>query len=98
MASEWIEQVPEDVKQDRLQRINRLANLHAQERSDRFLHRVVTVLVENVSHKNPALVFGRTEHGRLSYFEGNLDSLKGRFVSVKISQAKHYTLYGNLIQ
>jgi Radical SAM superfamily len=42
-AADWAGQLPEDVKQDRLQRINRLASTHALARTQRFVGRVQEV-------------------------------------------------------
>ena len=69
-AAAWPSQLPEDVKQDRLQRINRLASLHALERTSRFVGRVQDVLVEEINVKNPSQLVGRNPHSRLVYFEG----------------------------
>ncbi len=93
-AAHWDGQIEDSVKQDRLQRINKLANEHAFERSQRFLGRVETVLVEDINLKNTNQVFGRTAHSRLCYFDGSFKELKGKFVKVKITDAKLYTLYG----
>lgn len=55
-ASHWDNQLSEEVKQDRLQRINRLGSVHALERSMRFVGRVQPILVENISQKDPSHV------------------------------------------
>lgn len=95
-AALWKNQVPEEVKQDRLQRINRLGALHAMERSLRFVGRVQEVLVEDIDLKNPRQVIGRNSHTRLVYFEGNYSELKGKIVKVLITEAKAYSLIGKL--
>jgi tRNA-2-methylthio-N6-dimethylallyladenosine synthase len=97
-AAEWDNQLSEEVKQDRLQRINRLATTHAFERSKRFEGRIQDVLVEDVSLKNPAQVFGRNPHNRLVYFDGSLADLKGQIVQVEITEARPYSLVGRLIK
>jgi tRNA-2-methylthio-N6-dimethylallyladenosine synthase len=97
-SATWAEQVEETVKQDRLQRINKLANEHAYERSQRFLNRVEEVLVEDINVKNIRQVYGRTGHGRLCYFDGDYEILKGQFVHVNITDARMYTLYGHVIK
>lgn len=96
-AAVWDAQVDDDIKQDRLQRINQLANKHAFERSQRFLGRVETVLVENINLKNTNQVYGRTGHSRLCYFDGDYNELKGKFVKVLITEAKIYTLFGQSV-
>eukprot|EP01041_Mallomonas_annulata_P008202 gene8202-16868_t len=87
-------QLSEEVKQDRLQRINRLANEHAQRRSERFLGRTQEVLVEDVNPKRPSQVMGRNEHNRLVFFDGDISRLKGKFVPVHMLEARQYSLTG----
>ena len=62
-AATWDNQVTEEIKSDRLQRINRLNLKHAEERRARMVGRTVEVLVEGRNVKRPSQVFGRTEHG-----------------------------------
>jgi tRNA-2-methylthio-N6-dimethylallyladenosine synthase len=101
-AADWEEQpelklrVEEEVKQQRLQRINALGEAHALERSRRFLGRVMPILVEDVSPKNPLLCVGRNPHSRLTYFPGDFSKLKGKVVDVEITEAKAYSLVGRL--
>jgi len=96
-AAIWENQIPEDVKQDRLQRINRLGAEHALERSTRFVGRIEEVLVEDVNIKNPRQVYGRIPHGRLIYFDGSLQELKGKIVKVLVTEAKAYSLLGEIV-
>ena len=55
-AAAWENQISEEVKADRLQRVNRLAKTHALERSERYLGREVEVLVEERNVKQPEQV------------------------------------------
>jgi tRNA-2-methylthio-N6-dimethylallyladenosine synthase len=89
--------VDEAVKQSRLQRINALGETHALNRSRRFLGRVLPVLVEDVSLKNPRLCVGRIPHSRLCYFEGEFSELKGQVVDVEITEAKAFSLVGRRV-
>lgn len=95
-AAEWATQVPDEERQSRLQRINRLANVHALERSERFLHRTMDVLVEEVNVKRPSQVVGRNPHNRLVFFEGSIEQLKGKIVPVTITEARPYSLTGTM--
>eukprot|EP00596_Hydrurales_sp_CCMP1899_P003871 CAMPEP_0119044434 /NCGR_PEP_ID=MMETSP1177-20130426/31420_1 /TAXON_ID=2985 /ORGANISM="Ochromonas sp, Strain CCMP1899" /LENGTH=454 /DNA_ID=CAMNT_0007014527 /DNA_START=628 /DNA_END=1992 /DNA_ORIENTATION=- len=95
-AAEWGNQLPEDVKQDRLQRINRLGVQHAMERSLRFVGRIQEILVEEINVKNPLQLVGRNEHSRLVYFDGNYNELKGKIVPVLITEARAYSLTGEV--
>jgi tRNA-2-methylthio-N6-dimethylallyladenosine synthase len=96
-AALWENQVPEHVKSERLQRVQALATQHGLERSERYMGRVVPVLVEDANPRNPDQVMGRTRQGRQVYFDGNLDTLKGTLVNVRVTQARTWSLMGELI-
>ena len=95
-AATWENQLDEDVKQDRLHRINELNAKHAQERRARMMDRVVEVLVEERNVKKPTQVMGRTTHGYIVYFDGDIDELRGKLVNVKIDQCQRYYLAGKI--
>ena len=95
-AATWENQLPEDVKQDRLHRINELNAQHATERRARMMDRVVEVLVEERNVKKPTQVMGRTTHGYIVYFDGDIDELRGKLVNVKIDQCQRYYLAGKI--
>lgn len=89
--------VSEEVKADRLQRLNRLVGVKAEERSQRYLGRSEEVLVEDLNPKNPAQVMGRTRGNRLTFLDGNIDELKGKLVKVKITEVRPFSLTGNML-
>lgn len=93
-AATWENQLDEDVKQDRLQRINELVIKHATERRARMMDRVVEVLVEERNVKVPTQVMGRTTHGYIVYFDGDIDELRGQLVNVKIDKCERFYLAG----
>jgi len=96
-SADWTNQVSEQTKRYRLEKLNRLANDHALERSQRFLGRILQVLVEDINIKRPSQVVGRNEHSRLVFFEGDFSSLKGKIVDVEITEARAYSLSGQLV-
>ena len=61
-AATWTDQIPDEIKRDRLQRINVLVKEHAKERRSRLLDKTVEVLVEERNIKVPTQVTGRTRH------------------------------------
>jgi tRNA-2-methylthio-N6-dimethylallyladenosine synthase len=98
-AALFEDQIPEDVKAIRLQQVQELATKHGLERSQRYLHRVEDVLVEDVNPRNPSTqVMGRTRQGRQVYFDGNINELKGRTVPVRITDARTWSLMGELVK
>ena len=96
-AAIWEGQLSEEVKSDRLQRINRAVAQSAAERSQRYLGRVEEVLVETVNPKRPDQVSGRTRTGRLVFFDGDIQQLRGQLVTVRIGEARAFSLTGDRI-
>ena len=96
-AAAWEDQVPEDVKQDRLQRINLLVKAHSRERRARMIGRTVEVLVEERNVRKPTQVMGRTTHGYIVYCEGDIEELRGELVNVKIESGASFYLAGTRV-
>jgi tRNA-2-methylthio-N6-dimethylallyladenosine synthase len=93
-AAEWDRQVAEEISLDRLQRINHLVSQTAMARSGRYLDRVESVLVEDRNTKNPDQVLGRTRGNRLTFFDGDIEALRGKVVPVKITETRAFSLTG----
>ncbi|MEO1671658.1 MAG: tRNA (N6-isopentenyl adenosine(37)-C2)-methylthiotransferase MiaB [Cyanobacteria bacterium J06631_2] len=96
-AALWDHQLSEAEKSDRLQRLNRMVTVTAEDRSRRYLGREVEVLVEAQNTKIPTQVLGRTRTNRLTFFPGNIAELKGKTVKVKISEARAFSITGELV-
>ncbi len=96
-AALWQHQIAEEVKSDRLQRLNHLVSIQAAERSQRYQGRIEEVLVEEQNPKDPTQVMGRTRGNRLTYFPGKLDELKGKLVPVKITTVRAFSITGELV-
>ena len=93
-AAFWENQLDEETKSDRLQRLNHLVGLSAAQRSQRYAGRTEQVLVEDQNPKDPNQVMGRTDGNRLTFFEGDITALKGTIVSVRITEVRPFSLTG----
>jgi tRNA-2-methylthio-N6-dimethylallyladenosine synthase len=93
-AAHWPDQLSEEVKVDRLQRVNRLGRDIATQRSARYLGRTEEILVEAQNPKNPSQVLGRTRGNRLTFFAGDILQLQGRTIPVQITEVRPYSLTG----
>lgn len=93
-AALWENQVSEEEKSDRLQRLNHLVSIKAAERSQRYLGKIEQVLVEDVNPKDTTQVMGRTDSNRLTFFAGDITELKGQIVPVKITETRAFSLTG----
>lgn len=93
-AAEYENQVHDDVKQSRLERMNELVTQHALERSLRYVGQVVEVLVEHENPRDRSQVSGRTPTNKPVHFKGSISQLKGKLVDVKILKAFAFSLQG----
>jgi len=97
-AAVWENQLSEEVKSDRLQRLNHLVSIKAAQASERYRDRIEEVLVEDQNPKDSSQVMGRTRGNRLTFFDGNINELKGKVVQVKITEVRPFSLTGEPVE
>ncbi len=85
--------VPEEVKKQRLYRLNELVNKQSAESMKTYQGEVVKVLVEGESKKDPDVLAGYTERNKLVNFKGP-KSVIGQIVEVEITDTKTWSLNG----
>jgi tRNA-2-methylthio-N6-dimethylallyladenosine synthase len=88
------DQVPEDVKRDRIERLVDVVQRIARERNSERVGRVEEVLVEGPSRTDPALMRGRTRRNTTVNFAG--DAQPGDLVPVRIEASSSTTLRGSV--
>ena len=86
-------QVPDDVKHERFQRLLDTLYPIFYEKNLVYQDKIVDVLVEDVSKNDESTLSGRTRSGKLVHFKGDKD-LIGEIVDVKINEVKSFTLEG----
>ena len=91
-AATWDGQIPEEVKQERLQRLNHLVAQVAAQRSQRYQGRVEEILIEGVNPKDATQGMGRTRTNRLTFVVG--ETQLGRLVPVRITETRAFSLTG----
>jgi len=89
--------VPEDVKQRRLEEIIELQNEHSKESNEAEIGRVHTVLAEGTSKKSDEQLFGRTDTNKGVVFDRE-DYEKGDYVKVRIDDCTSSTLLGTALE
>ncbi|NOT10739.1 MAG: tRNA (N6-isopentenyl adenosine(37)-C2)-methylthiotransferase MiaB [Methylococcaceae bacterium] len=95
-AAELPDDVPQEVKKQRLDRFQNRINEMAATISKNMINTVQTVLVEGPSRKNPLQMQGRTENNRVVNFIGH-PRLTGQFVDVLITEALPNSLRGRML-
>jgi tRNA-2-methylthio-N6-dimethylallyladenosine synthase len=94
-AAELAGQVPQEVKQARLRRLQEQLDGQARAVSARMVGTVERALVEGPSKKNPLELCARTANNRVVNFPGS-ESLLGSYVDVRITEARAHSLRGEL--
>ena len=85
-----------DIKNDRLHKLNLLINKYSKEANDRYLNRIVPVLIENISEKDENKLMGYTDTMKLV----NVSAPKkyiGKIINVKITDIKTWSMDGEFV-
>ncbi len=96
-AANFKEQVPEDIKHDRFNRLVELVDRISAEKNRIYEGRTERVLVEGRSKRNTNALSGRTDGFKLVNFKGD-ESHIDRFVDVKITKGKTFSLEGKIVE
>ncbi len=92
-AAEMADQVPPAVQKERFERLLAVQNEISLAANRPMEGKKVRVLCDGVSKNNEALYSGRTEGGKIVFFEG-CEEDKGQFVEIKIERGDTFALYG----
>ncbi len=96
-AAEYDEQIPDDVKHERFERLVDAVNEITAEKNALYQDKVVKVLVEGESARGEKGTYsGRTDTFKLVNFDSDKD-LTGQMVDIKITDAKTFSLFGELV-
>ena len=91
----FADDVPETIKKRRLQEVIDLHRIHSLQSMQKDVGKTFTVLIEGVSKKDQAELFGRNDQNKVVVFpKGNLK--KGEYVSVTIENCTAGTLIGKI--
>ena len=96
-AARMEDKISMEVKEKRLQELNSLVNKYSLESNQRLVGKVVEVLVNGISEKDSNKVYGYTETMKLVNIVGGKE-LIGKIVPVKITDAKSFSLDGEISQ
>ncbi|WP_082707641.1 tRNA (N6-isopentenyl adenosine(37)-C2)-methylthiotransferase MiaB [Paenibacillus sp. DMB5] len=95
-AAAMEDNVPLEVKNGRLKRLNDLIKEQSRVSNDRMLGELVEVLVEGESKNNANVLSGRSRANKLVHFEGPKE-LIGSFVQVRITDTKTWYIKGDYV-
>ena len=95
-AAELTDDTPQELKLERLMRLQRRIDDLAQGVSQAMVGSIQRVLVEGLSKKDDTELAGRTDNNRIVNFIGNL-RLVHRFVDVRITSSLPHSLRGEIV-
>ncbi len=90
-----MEQVPDEIKTERMNRLLALQNELLAEKNEAYVGKTMRVLVEGKSKTNEAKMSARTEGNRIVLFDGD-ESLTGKFINLKITKSAPFALFGDI--
>ncbi|MBQ2454552.1 MAG: radical SAM protein, partial [Firmicutes bacterium] len=95
-AAERKDQVPEEVKHERFNRLIDAIHRIQEEKAEKYRDAELYVLTEGFSRTDDTMLTGHTESGRVVDFPGD-PSLIGKMVKVRITKPQTFSLYGEVI-
>ena len=95
-AAKMDDKIDMKTKEERLYKLNEVINSYSNTANKEYLNKVVPVLIEGISEKNPNKVFGYTDTMKLVNVINAQDKI-GEIIDVKITDAKSFSLDGEAI-
>ncbi len=96
-ASEYDDQIPEDIKQDRLQRVIKLQKVHTLENNEKLIGKFEKVIVEKESKMSKNQWAGRIDSNKWVIFDKKNENI-GDLLPIQITKARGITLQGQIMQ
>jgi tRNA-2-methylthio-N6-dimethylallyladenosine synthase len=94
-AAAYTDSIPEEVKTERFLRAQELQDRIQKRRYERYLGRIVEVLVEGTSSRSSSDYTGHTRCNKVVNFPITTEAL-GKLVNVNITAVKSHSLYGRM--
>jgi tRNA-2-methylthio-N6-dimethylallyladenosine synthase len=94
-AAEMEEQIPQKVKAERFDRLLALQNEISFESNKPLENKILRVLCDGPSKNNPGIYNGRTEGGKIVFFDADEKDV-GKFLNIYIERADTFALWGKI--
>ena len=95
-AAKMENQIPDDIKASRMQRLLDLQNSISYEKNLDTVGQILRVLCEGPSKNDSDMYTGRAESNKLVHFKAD-ESHIGKFVNIKITRAEPFNLHGEIV-
>ena len=97
VAAEREDQVPEEIKHIRFNKLKELYESRVDENNEKYLNTIQKLLIEGKSKNNENMLEGRTSTNKVVIFEPHTEKKPGDIVSVKITETHRWYLKGEII-
>ncbi len=97
-AAKMEDKISMEEKHERLEQLNVYVNEGYLKGHQRFLNQVVEVLVDGPSKNGDGMMCGYTPHLKLTHFKSNDQTLIGKIVKVRVTEAKTWFMIGELCE
>ena len=94
-AAEAEDQIPEQVKKERLKRLNDLQTRKTAENNRKYLGHRGEVLIEGFDKREQNVLFGKLDTFKMVYFPGD-EKLLGTYQTVKVTECARNSLLGRM--
>ncbi len=93
-----MEQVPEDKKHERFEKLKELYDSRVDENNEKYLNTIQKLLIEGKSKNNSEMFEGRTDTNKVVIFKPNAENKIGDIVCVKITETHKWYLKGEIVK
>lgn len=97
LSADYPNQIPEDVKQQRLEKLIEITSKISQEKNQQLIGEREEILIEGRNPKDPFFLMGRTKTDKLVFLKTDNNCLIGKLVNVKIISASTFSLKAELV-
>ena len=96
-AAKMADNVTLEEKNQRLYKLNELVNKYSKEANDRYLNKIVPVLIEGTSEKDESMLMGYTDTMKLVNVKAPKEYI-GKIINVKIKEIKTWSMDGEIAE
>ena len=96
-AAKMADNVTLEEKNQRLYKLNELVNKYSKEANDRYLNKIVPVLIEGISEKDESMLMGYTDTMKLVNVKADKKYI-GKIINVKIKEIKTWSMDGEIAE
>ena len=96
-AAKMADNVTLEEKNQRLYKLNELVNKYSKEANDRYLNKIVPVLIEGTSEKDENMLMGYTDTMKLVNVKAPKEYI-GKIINVKIKEIKTWSMDGEIAE